>query len=161
MFQNVLWYIACEFWDSWHPPLLALFHTKTIYASCWECVIKQYKIIITTFSFYLLFNCLQLYLLHPPLFTTFNNYKIILVIYLNSNLKHKHENWNIKLNVWYVWPQYIFTIVNHISTTTVILISSVVGVPLFMIKKQEYQQQSYWPYLTFYGDIIPFGIAFF
>ena len=29
--------IACRFWDSWRP--LAPFHTKTIYASHWECVI--------------------------------------------------------------------------------------------------------------------------
>ena len=31
-------YIACGYWARWRPPPPP-FHTKTIYASCWECVI--------------------------------------------------------------------------------------------------------------------------
>ena len=44
----------------------------------------------------------------------------------------------------------IFTVVSHIPTTTVILITWVVGIPLFMIKKMEYQQQSNCQYLALY-----------
>ena len=54
-----------------------------------------------------------------------------------------------------------FTVVKHISTTTVILITSVVGILLFMIKNMEYQQKSYCHEMPNIGGMTVVGIRFF
>ena len=48
-------------------------------------------------------------------------------------------------------------VVNHIPTTNVILTTCVVGIPLFMIQKTEYQKQSYRPNLPFLQLMIVVG----
>ena len=53
---------------------------------------------------------------------------------------------------------FIITVVKHIPTTTVIIITCVVGIPLFMIKKLNTNNKPTANLFPFYGGMIVVGI---